>query len=160
MIDLDLRASTKLAVIWIINSGVLQSKKAIPGFDLFYFYFLVVHFEQLELLFFTLYLFQFFIGEQVNHTNIHASLTFLVSIMSLTKLVAQLVSILRVKKWKVVMKCKKSCILTSELFSSKCTFLRLRHVVSPSSYPINSIFSMVVRICKIHALDKAFHFCL
>lgn len=159
MIDLGLSASTKLAVIQIIKSGVLQSKKAIPGFDLSYFYFLVVHFKHLHL-FFTLYLFQFFIREQVNHTNIHASLTFLVSIMSSTTLVAQLVSILSVKKWKVVMKCKKSCILTSELFSSKCTFLRLRHVVSPSSYPINSIFSMVVRICKIHALDKAFHFCL
>ena len=49
-----------------------------------------------------------------------------------------------------------SYFLPFEPFFSKCTFLRLRHFVLPISYPINSIFSLAVRICKIHVFDEAF----
>ena len=41
-------------------------------------------------------------------------------------------------------------------FFSKCTFLRLWHFISPSFYPINSIFSVAVCIYKTHVSDQAF----
>ena len=46
--------------------------------------------------------------------------------------------------------------LTSGLFFSKCTYLWLRHFTSPSTCPINSIFSEAVRIYKIHVFDETF----
>ena len=41
-------------------------------------------------------------------------------------------------------------------FFSKCAFLRLRHFVSPTIYPINSIFSVALCICQIHVFDEVF----
>ena len=41
-------------------------------------------------------------------------------------------------------------------FFSKCTFLRLQHFICPSTYPINSIFSVVVCIYKIRVFDEVF----
>ena len=41
-------------------------------------------------------------------------------------------------------------------FFSKCKFLKLRHFISPTTYPVNSIFSGVVFIFKIHVFDEAF----
>ena len=49
-------------------------------------------------------------------------------------------------------------LLTSGLFFSKCTYLWLRHFTSPSTCPINSIFSGAVRIYKIHVFDETFSF--
>ena len=40
------------------------------------------------------------------------------------------------------------CVFLILEFFSKCTFLRLRHFISPSTYPINSIFLLVVCIFK------------
>ena len=62
------------------------------------------------------------------------------------------ISILRAALFKVVMKCKiVMFFLLFGLFFSKCTFLRLQSFISLSiKYPINPIFSVVVRICKIH----------
>ena len=47
---------------------------------------------------------------------------------------------------------KLLCFLTFGFFS----FLKLQHFIWPSTYPINSIFSVVVCIYKIHAFDEAF----
>ena len=47
------------------------------------------------------------------------------------------------------------CFLTFGFFS-KCPLLRLRHFISPGTDQINSIFSVVVFICKNHVFDKAF----
>ena len=75
--------------------------------------------------------------------------------MGLTILVTQPVSIFRAKLWKVVVKYEILCFLTFEFFS-KCTFLRLRHFISCSTYPFNSFFSEVVWIYKNHVFDEAF----
>ena len=48
------------------------------------------------------------------------------------------------------------CFLTSGPLISKCTFLRLQHFFSPSTCSINSIFSVVIGIYKIHLFDEAF----
>ena len=72
--------------------------------------------------------------------------------MGLTIVVAKPVPISRAKLWKVVVKCQ---ILFFRFFS-ECLFLRFRHFISPNTYPINSIFSVVTCIYKIHVFDEAF----
>ena len=59
--------------------------------------------------------------------------------MRLTILVAQPVSVFRGKLWKVVMKYEIALFSTFGFFS-KFIFSRLRHFISPSTYPINSTF--------------------
>ena len=50
---------------------------------------------------------------------------------------------------------KLFCFLACGFFP-KCTFLRLLHFISPTTYPMNSIFSVVLCIYKIHVFDEAF----
>ena len=84
--------------------------------------------------------------------------TFLVFKIGLVILVAQSVCIFRENLWKVVVKCGIVIFYCFEIigFSSKCTFLRFQHFILPSTYPINSFFSVVVCIFKIHVFDEAF----
>ena len=73
--------------------------------------------------------------------------------MGLTILAAQ--PIFRVTLWNMVVKYEIAMFLNFGFFS-KCIFFRLRDFVSPSTYPINSIFSVVVCIYKNHDFDEVF----
>ena len=64
----------------------------------------------------------------------------LVPKMGLSNFVAWLVSTLKAKLWKVLMKYKNVMFLTFELFFSKCIFLVLQNFFLPSTYPSKSIF--------------------
>ena len=44
------------------------------------------------------------------------------------------------------------------LFKSWALFLNMYNYFSPSDYLINSVFSVAVRIYKIHVFDEAFFF--
>ena len=63
-------------------------------------------------------------------------------------------SILRAKFWKVVIKCNIIMFIKFWAFFSKCIFLWLNHFISPSADSINSIFSVVICIHKIHVFDE------
>ena len=61
--------------------------------------------------------------------------------MGLTTLLAQTVSILRAKLWKVVMKYKTDVFVTYGLVFSESTYLRLQHFFSLSTSFIQSTHS-------------------
>ena len=63
---------------------------------------------------------------------------------------------LKGKMWEVVMKFKNVVCFHFQVLFSKCTFLRLQHFFSHSTYTINSIFSAVVRIYNIRTFDDTF----
>ena len=65
--------------------------------------------------------------------------------------------ILRDKLWKVVIKSKTAFKL--RLLFKKITFLRLWHFISPHSDPNNTIFVVVVWICKIKFFEVIFFPC-
>ena len=75
--------------------------------------------------------------------------------MGLIFLAAQTISIFRTKLWKVVVKCEIIMFFIFGCFTN-CVFLRLQHCILLITYPTNSVFSMVVCICKIHIFDQAF----
>ena len=83
-------------------------------------------------------------------------MTFLIFNIELTTLVAQPVSVLRAKLWKVVMKCKIVMFLTFAPFFSKFTFSRLQYFMSPQTDSIRPSLALVVGIYKIQVFDKAF----
>ena len=122
MIGVDLRASTKLAVIWIVIPKVLLYSESNIGFDLSYFICFILNFVLLGF-FFPLYLFNFFYPRMDKLMSILTSLAFLVSKMDLSTLLAHLVSNLKSKLYKVVMKCKT--FLASGPIFSNYTSLRL-----------------------------------
>ena len=81
---------------------------------------------------------------------------FLVSKMRLTTILAQLVSVLRVKLWKVVMKCKNTMLRSFLFFFLKfyifedVTFF----LTYESSNELN--FSVAVRMYEIYVFDDEF----
>ena len=85
------------------------------------------------------------------------SLAFLVSKITLPTLLAQLVSILRAKLWKVVMKCKKYFLALHTYIWLSTYIFEVASFFSPSASPINSIF-FVANIYKIHIFDETFFF--
>ena len=86
-------------------------------------------------------------------------MTFLIFKTGLITLVAQAVSTLRAKLWKVVMISKITMFLSFAPFFWKFAFLRLWYFISPCTDLINSNFAVVVWIYKIQVFDKAFLSC-
>ena len=138
------------------NNGILLPLE----FDKFYFVFchIVYNFQNFQLVTKILNFISIEVPPKslhVNHTYIKTSLTFLVSKMGLTSVAAQPASILRAKFWKAVVKCKHVIFFKFWALFSKCTFLRLQHFFTASTFPLNSIFSVVVRII-VDLLTKHF----
>ena len=74
MIGLEVSVTGKLAVNWIINPKVPLHKEPNIGFDLSYLRFFIAKFVHLKLIFFTSYLFLFFIYPRMNSPYIHANI--------------------------------------------------------------------------------------
>ena len=95
---------------------------------------------------------------RITKPNLHYILTllaFLVLGMGITTLLTQLVSILRAKSWKAVMKCKIYFLSLGLLFL-KCTFLKLRQFLLPKCLSKLHNFSVVARIYNVPVFDEAF----
>ena len=103
------------------------------------------------------------LNKYFTYTDIHTlpfytihTLTFLVSKMRWTNLEAQLVSILRAKLLKVVMKFQDVFLSFGPIFS-KCTFWGCSIFFSPYTYPVKSVLSALVGMLKIDVLDEVFY---
>ena len=76
--------------------------------------------------------------------------------MRLNTFVAQTIFILRAKLWKVAIKCKNVMFFNFWPLFLEIYILDVAYYFLPSTYPANSIFSVVAWIYMIHFSDKAF----
>ena len=107
-IGLEPSASVKLAVIWIINNRLLLGSRSISGLIRIILGFFVVNFVHLELFFFTLYFFIFFIGSLINK-NIHTNIIDISNFRNgLNHPCCSSVFYFENKLWKALIKCKNN----------------------------------------------------
>ena len=117
--------------------------------NFYYFYYVYS-----ELLFLHFIFLKFLMREWINLTYI-LTLTFLVPKMGLVTLLASLVSILRAKSWKVVMKCKSCMFNFGDLFLKMYIFEVVKFLLTSC---LSNRFNFSVVVHMIHVFDEAFFF--
>ena len=138
VIVLDLNTSAKLLAVWIILKWYHVVDLILDSIWISLVFY--CKFYAFKLFLFTLHIVVFFYAK-INKANITIILlTFQVSKMDLTTFLGQLVSMLRVKLKKVIIRGKYVFKFRSNSSQNSQTFLRLWHFFSPSGYPFNSIF--------------------